>query len=292
MEYRATTMQNVLTQMRFKYVDDLTILELLLFSGLLTEYNFHQQVASDIVIDELYVPSNSFKTQENINQIEEWTTNNLMKMNENKSNYMIFSRSNTEFATRLTLNNKTLERVEEVKLVGVWITTFLDWTKNTKELCKKAYARLTLITKLKYVGTSREDLLDVYKLYIRSILEYCSVVWHSTLTVTQNKDIENIQKLCLKIILGEDYSGYQNALELTELDRLNDRRQERCLKFGLKSLLHPKHCELFPVNPQVLLDIPVREHFQVNWAKTESYRMSAVPYIQRILNDYVNRRKP
>ena len=101
-------------------------------------------------------------------------------------------------------------------------------------------------------------LLDVYKLYIRSILEYCSVVWHSTLTVTQNKDIENIQKLCLKIIFGEDYSGYQHALKLTELDRLNDRRHERCLKFGLKSLLHPKHCALFPVNPQVLLDIPVR----------------------------------
>ena len=84
---------------------------------------------------------------------------------------MIFSRSNTEFATRLALNQQTLERVEAVKLVGVWITTFLDWEKNTKELCKKVYARLTLITKLKYVGTTKEDLLDVYILYIRSILE-------------------------------------------------------------------------------------------------------------------------
>ena len=167
-------------------------------------------------------------------------------MNEKKSNYMVFSRSNTEFATRLSLNKQTLERVEEVKLLGVWITTFLDWAKNTKELCKKAYARLTLITKLRYVGTSRQDLLDVYKLYIRSILEYCGVVWHSSRTVNQSKDIENVQKLCLKIILGEDYSGYQQALELTDLDRLDDRRQGRCLKFGLKSLLHR---ELFPVNP-------------------------------------------
>ena len=278
--------------MRFKYVDDLTILELLLFGGLLTEYNFRQHVASDVGIDELFVPANSFKTQRNLQTIVEWTSNNLMKLNESKSNYMIFSRSNTEFATRLSLNQQTLERVEAVKLVGVWLTTFLDWEKNTKELCKKAYARLTLITKLKYVGTTKEDLLDVYILYIRSILEYCSVVWHSTLTVQQSKDIENVQKLCLKIILGEDYTGYQQALDLTKLDRLEDRRQDRCLKFGLKSLLHPKHCELFPVNPQVLQNIPVREHFQVNWAKTESYRMSAVPYIQRILNDYVNRRKP
>ena len=200
---------------------------------------------------------------------------------------MIFSRSNTEFATRLTLNSQTLDRIEEVKLVGVWVTTFLDWDKNTRELCKKAYARMTILTKLKYVGTPVEDLIDVYILYIRSILEYCSVVWHSTLTVQQCTDIEKVQKLCLKIILGAEYSGYENSLEMCGLERLNVRRESRCLKFGLKSLLHPVHSNLFPVNPQVMLNNPIREHFQVNWAKTESYRMSTVPYIQRMLNEHV-----
>ena len=278
-------------EMRFKYVDDLTILELLLLSGLLTEYNFRQHVASDIGIDELYVPATSFKTQDNINQIQEWTTDNLMQLNGLKSSYMIFSRSSTEFATRLTLNNNTLDRIEAIKLVGVWVTTFLDWDKNTRELCKKAYARMTLLTKLKYVGTSTEDLLDVYKLFIRSILEYCCVVWHSTLTVQQSTNIENVQKLSLKIILGADYIGYEESLEMCGLEKLNNRRESRCLKFGLKSLLHPNHCNLFPVNPQVILNQPSREHFQVNWAKTESYRMSAVPYIQRMLNDYVKQQK-
>lgn len=278
-------------EMRFKYVDDLTILELLLLSGLLTEYNFRQHVASDIGIDELYVPATSFKTQDNINQIQEWTTDNLMQLNGLKSSYMIFSRSSTEFATRLTLNNNTLDRIEAIKLVGVWVTTFLDWDKNTRELCKKAYARMTLLTKLKYVGTSTEDLLDVYKLFIRSILEYCCVVWHSTLTVQQSTNIENVQKLSLKIILGADYIGYEESLEMCGLEKLDKRRESRCLKFGLKSLLHPNHCNLFPVNPQVILNQPSREHFQVNWAKTESYRMSAVPYIQRMLNDYVKQQK-
>ena len=200
---------------------------------------------------------------------------------------MIFSRSNTEIATHLTLNNKTLERIEEVKLVGVWVTTFLDWDKNTREVCKRAFARLTLLTKLKYVGILREDLLDVYVLYIRSLLEYCSVVWHSTLTVQQSSDIENVQKLCKKIILGPYYAGYTEALDTCNLQRLDERRESRCLKFGLKSLLHPVHCNLFPVNPQVLLNIPTKEHFQVNWARTDSYRMSTVPYIQRLLNEHV-----
>ena len=53
---------------------------------------------------------------------------------------MVFSRSDTEMATRLSMNRKTIDRVEEIKLVGVWLTTWLDWDKNTKVICKKAYA--------------------------------------------------------------------------------------------------------------------------------------------------------
>ena len=37
---------------RFKYIDDLSVLQLVLLSGLLTDYNFHQHVALDIGIDQ------------------------------------------------------------------------------------------------------------------------------------------------------------------------------------------------------------------------------------------------
>ena len=164
-----------------------------------------------------------------------------MKLNEDKSKYMVFSRSNTEFATRLTMNSNTLDRIEEVKLLGLWITTFLDWDKNTREMCKNAYARITMLTKLKYVGIPEDDLIDVYNLYIRSVLEYCSVVWHSTLTIDQSTRIENVQKLCMKIILGTEYRSYDDSLIRCGLERLSQRREARCLKFGLKSLLHPVH---------------------------------------------------
>ena len=112
--------------MRFKYVDDLTILELVLFAGLLTEYDFKLHVASDISIDEQYISADNLETQAHLDDISHWTTENNMKLNEKKSNYMVFTRSNTEFATRLHLNNHTLDRIEEVKLLGVWITTWLE----------------------------------------------------------------------------------------------------------------------------------------------------------------------
>ena len=110
--------------------------------------------------------------------------------------------------------------------------------------------------------------------------------------VWQTNDIEGVQKLCLKVILGTDYKGYGEALKTCGLEKLTERREARCLKFSLKSLLHPVHCNLFPVNPSILTEYnetPNREHF--NWARTESYRMSAIPYMQRLLNSYVKKQK-
>ena len=66
-----------------------------------------------------------------------------MKLNEEeKADIWFFQglKLKYEVATRLSLNSNTLDRVEESKLVGFWITTWLDLDKNTREICKKAYA--------------------------------------------------------------------------------------------------------------------------------------------------------
>ena len=167
---------------RFKYIDDLSVLQLVCLSGLLTEYNFYSHVASDIGTEDKFLPAESFATQDNLNSIANWTRENKMQINEGKCNFMIFSRSEEQFTTRLSMNNVKLDRISEVKILGLYISEDLSWTRNCKEICIKAYSRVQMLTKLKYVGTKTEDLLDVYKLYIRSIAEYCSVVFHSTLS--------------------------------------------------------------------------------------------------------------
>ena len=217
--------------MKYKFVDDLTILELVLFSSLLQEFDYLSNVPSDIGMDEAWVPNTSLQTQSHLNNISKWTKENKMKLNEKKTSYMVFSWSTQEIATRFQLNNKTLERVEEQKLLGVWISTFLDWKRNTDEICKKAYSRLHLLTKLKYIGTKTPDLIHIYVMYIRCLLEYCSTVWHSSLTIEQITDIERVQKVCLRVILGEEnYVDYNQALKVTCLQK---RREDKCLKFGL-----------------------------------------------------------
>ena len=278
----------------FKYIDDLSILQIVCLAGLVKQYNFYEHVASDVGIDQVFLPPESFETQEHLNTISEWTDKNLMKLNESKSNYLVFTRTRTDFMTRLTLNNEKLDQVKVTKLLGVWISEDLSWSKNTQEIVKKCFSRLSLLTKLKYVGVGTEDLLDIYVLFIRSCAEYCCVAFHSSLTQEQSKSLESIQKVCLRVILGESYIDYNAALEMTGLSTLYKRREDRCLSFALKCLKHPVHRKLFPVNPSPQGNsdyLRESQPFQVNFAATSSYKISTIPHCQRLLNTHFNKKK-
>jgi hypothetical protein len=142
-------------------------------------------VPSDIATDQLYLTPEKFATRSNLITISAWTDINLMKINTDKTNYMLFTRAKTSFGTRLSIKNVKMENVQEAKIVAVWLSPDLKWAKNTKELTIKAYSRLGMLTKQKYVWVATEDLLDIYVLYIRSVLEYCGVMWHSGLNTDQ-----------------------------------------------------------------------------------------------------------
>ena len=143
---------------------------------------------------------------------------------------------------------------------------------------------MQMITKLKYVGVPKEELIEVYILFIRSLAEYCSVAFHSSLTIEQSKKLERIQKTALKIILGEMYVDYSAALEMSGLDTLYERRTQRCLDFAKKSTKHVKNNRMFPKNVQQDHDVRNSEKYKVNFARTSSYFKSTIPYCQRLLN--------
>ena len=141
--------------------------------------------------------------QKKLNSISDWTEENLMMLNESKCSYTIFTRSKSEFSTRLTLNNVTLQRKSVVRILGLWLQDNLKWDYNTKQICIKAYCRMHVLNKLKYAGIKESDLLTIYKLFIRSVCEYCSVVYHTSLTQELIDKLEAIQSTALKIILAE-----------------------------------------------------------------------------------------
>ena len=145
-----------------------------------------------------------------------------------------------------------------------------------------------MLTKLRYAGACTEDLIYIYKQFIRSKLEYCSVVFHSSLTLQQSYSLERCQAVCLRIILMDMYVTYSSALEMTGLSKLSDRRLNRCLDFSLKCLKDPYNSRFFPKNPNLNLTIESRkrEQFKINFSRTNSYKNSTIPFCQRLLNNH------
>jgi hypothetical protein len=60
-----------------------------------------------------------------------------------------------------------------------------------------------------------------------------------------------------------------------------------CLDFSLKCIKHTKNGRIFPQNPSTSEHfIQHKEIFQVNFGRTDDYKNSAVPFCQRLLNNY------
>ena len=289
LEYKSNSNNNVdhvPPHMRFKFVDDLSVLEKLslILIGL-SSYNFRNHVASDIGTHQKYLPNINIQSQNYLDQIQTWTETNKMKLNVDKSKVMIFNfTEDYQFATRLYIEDVLMETINQTKLLGTIVQSDLKWSENTTMIVKKGYQRMLILQKLYAFNIPDEDLVQIYILYIRSILEQNCQVWHYSITNEEKSDLERVQKVATKIILKERYTNYDQALKHLNLDYLTARRDKLCLKFATKCLKHEKTKDMFPLNVQTDHDIRQTQKYHVQFANTNRLRDSAIPQLQRALN--------
>ena len=116
-------------------------------------------------------------------------------------------------------------------------------------------------------------------------MEQSCVVWHSSLTEADSDKLERVQKVSLRIILKDSCDSYEHALKRTELATLKARRTKLCLKFAKSSAKNTFTATMFPKNEQHLYDVRNREKYEIQFATTWRLYQSAIPYMQRLLNN-------
>ena len=128
------------------------------------------------------------------------------------------------------------------------------------------------------------QLLKVYQTRIRSTLEFAAPVFTSGLTKMQSQKLEMVQKKAFAIILGSSYTSYQSALISLHQERLDTRRLQLCLKFATKCTKSPKHCSMFPLNPNFRPNMRKPKPYKEFQCHTTRYFNSPIPFLTRLLN--------
>ena len=279
---------------RFKFVDDLSILEIVnLLTVGITSFNLKLSIPADIPSHNQFIPASSLKSQAWLDEIDKWTENQQMVINEKKTKTMIFNfTENYQFTTRLQLKDENIEVINSTRLLGTILSDDLRWDLNTSSIVKKANARMELLRRVASFGTPTEDLKIIYVLFIRSILEHSATVWHSSITEENSSDLERVQKSAIKIILQDKYIGYQNGLAQLGLEDLKSRREILCLEFAKKCVKHEKLKHMFPENKKEhSMNTRNNDMYQVQHANTGRLQDSAIIYMQKLLNDDAQKSK-
>ena len=92
--------------------------------------------------------------------------------------------------------------------------------------------------------------------------------------------------------MGSKYQGYEQALKFLKLDSLKERRIKMALKFAKRSLKLENFSRMFPLNDSNhMMTMRNPEKYGINISRSERHKRSAVPFLQRLLNeDYLKQK--
>ena len=221
-----------------------------------------------------------------MDNLQQWTAANDVTINSTKTVVMhINLGANDTHPPAITLGRDVLQVVGAYKLLGITIDNELNWKTHVSTIIQSSSYRLYLLRRLKSLGVPPAELKEVYTTFILPKLTYASPAWASSLTYTQSTLLEKVQKRACRIIMGPQYSTYQEALTTLKLTTLAEHHKQAAQKFGHKLLNHPRHRDLLPpaapppraaTRHQNLLK-PIR-------ARTDRYKNSPIPYLVRLIN--------
>ena len=170
-------------------------------------------------------------------KISDWAKKWKVTFNPGKSKDMIFSqRKVLSNSPPLVFNTTFVERIHEHKHLGIYLSSNLSWSRQIHETCLKANRKLAVLRTVKYLKRSTLDIL--YKVCVRSTLEYGLVIYYHSLTLPQANRLSQIQYRAAKLCTGALHFTSQVKLE-TDLawESIADRA-----KFLGLNIFHKIHC--------------------------------------------------
>ena len=121
-------------------------------------------------------------------------------------------------------------------------------------------------------------------------MEHGVVIWNSGLTKSQKNDLEKIQKVSLKIILG-DYSSYSDACKMFSVDLLSLRRTQLCTNFAVKLFKSDRMRDFFTPAEQSYVTRNENQLVIENVPRTTRCKNAPHNYLAKLVNQNITKIK-
>jgi len=196
------------------------------------------------------------KITSDLENLTDWFRANKLSLNISKTNYMLFSNNNIKVPDsmiKLRLANTKLNRVNNIKFLGIMIDDKLTWQKHIEYMRNKISSGLYALNKSKHT-LEINHLKSIYYALIHSHLNYGLLLWGSSAKTFLHK-IEIMQNKSIRIITNSKYNATAHPiyklLHILPLNLLYKHQMGKLMYLHSKHLLPPPIQKLFITNQAV-----------------------------------------
>lgn len=206
----------------------------------------------------------SSELQATINCLTQWGAHRGLKFSPTKTKVLNFTRKRLQINLQLSLYNECLDQVTETTFLGLKFDSRLRWTSHIRQLKKKCFQRMNILKVLNGSswGSDRKCLLRLYTCYIRSLMDYGSIIY-STASQSTLKQLNTIQNTALRIATGALYSSPITSLHAeSNFLPLQHHRNLAALLYYFRTHTIPLHINAFRLTSGATSFSNFRNHCQ------------------------------
>ncbi len=224
--------------------------------------------------------------QSDLHTMEEWAETWLVTFNAKKTQLLTISRKKVkEQNPSIKFVNENLTEVSNIKLLGINITSTLDWNSHVNKVAKHAGQRLGILRKAKKM-LPNAALSTLYKTKIRSVMEYCGPIWQNASKCSLSK-LDAIQKkVCRLLGKKQDCIPEYNINSLQQRRNVSGLCQIHRMVTGVapSTVIH-----LLPAfnEPNRISRYVSQSHhyqFQLKRSKSDHHKNSFIPQMTKLWN--------
>jgi len=234
--------------------------------------------------------------QTQLNLVEAWCKSNKLELNIDKCKVVSYTKRLVPIEHNYVLYGVILTRASNIKDLGVTFDSKLRFNLHIEGKVKQALRMLGFIVRTCKELTNTDCIVLLYNAFVRSILEYASIIWCPYYTCYIDL-IEDVQRKFLKYLFFKKHNcyptqGYPQSALLCEFGflSLDTRRNFLDLKF-LNKILHnvinmdsSYFCLPMSRNRE---NSRMKHIFYVPYANTNVFRHSPLIRLCRLGNQYL-----